>query len=260
MITYRVVVAILHALYRLLGFRIEVQGAHLLPATGPVVVAANHVSHLDPVHLGISITRQGRVAAFLAKRELFEQPVRGRLLRAMGQIEVDRGGRAADSLQSAEAALRRGHVVAVFPEGTISTSFVPCPPRSGAARLALTTGSPIVPVAVWGGQRVLTKGRSELKPPFLRTRGVVMTVRFGAPVIPRPDEDPAHLMARAWEAVGRLVEQSARSYPQAPSGPADTWWVPAHLDGTAPTPEEALRLRAEEAEARRARRSAETAA
>lgn len=253
-VVYHVVVWVARALYRIMGWRIQIEGGHLLPATGPVVVAANHVSHLDPLHLGLAITRLGRYVAFMAKRELFQHPIAGPLLRTTGHIEVDRGGEAARALQPAVAALRRGGVVAVFPEGTISTSFVPCPPRLGAARMALDADAPIVPVAVWGGQRVITKGRNNLRPPFRKARGVVMTVTFGAPVIPHPGEDAGQLMARVWEAVGRLTEQAARRY--ADGSPAEgAWWLPAHLGGSAPTVMESLQVRAAEAHARRERQA-----
>ncbi|CAN5347364.1 lysophospholipid acyltransferase family protein [soil metagenome] len=260
----QLVVWVTRALYAVMGWRIDMRHGHLLPATGPVVVAAkvvaaNHVSHLDPLHLGVSIVGLRGDVAFMGKRELFRHPVTGPLLRAMRQIEVDRGGDASDALQPAVEALRDGRAIAVFPEGTITTSFVPSPPRLGAARMALAAGAPIVPAAVWGGQRVMTKGRSELRFPYRRTRGVVMTVTFGAPITPEVGEDPSHLMARVWAAVGHLSEQAARDYPHQPDGTDDRWWVPAHMGGTAPSPAEALQLRNEEAAARRERRAAEQA-
>lgn len=260
---YHAVVWLTRALYAVMGWPVRIVGGHLLPATGPVVVAANHVSHLDGLHLGVAITALGRRTSFMAKRELFGHPLLGPLLRAAGQIEVDRGGDAADALPPAEAVLHQGDVVTLFPEGTISTSFVPYPPRLGAARLAQAAGAPIVPAAVWGGQRVITKGRNNLRPPFRRTlpfsrtRGVVMTVTFGAPIVPQPGEDLHRLMARVWDAVGRLAEQAAREYPQQPNGPGDTWWQPAHLGGSAPTPAEALAVRNVEAEARQRQREAD---
>ena len=240
-------------IYRVFGWRRTVSGAEHLPTSGPVVVAANHVSHLDPLHLGVAVVGRRRHVAFLAKRELFESPKVGWLLRLMQQVEVDRGGDAARSLGPAVDHLREGWAVVIFPEGTISTSYVPAPPRLGAARLALEAGAPIVPAAVWGGQRVLTKGRRDL-----RRRGVLMTVRFGEPIHPLPDEDARQLTARVWEAVGALVDQEARAYPQRPTGPEDRWWLPAHLGGTAPSVQEALARRTAEDHARRARRQSES--
>ncbi|HUG85129.1 MAG TPA: hypothetical protein VMM13_11220, partial [Euzebya sp.] len=86
------------------------------------------------------------------------------------------------------------------------------------------------------------------------------TVTFGAPIIPRPDEDAGQLMARAWEAVGHLTEHAARTYPYRPHGEADSWWVPVHLGGGAPTVQESLQIRAAEAASRRQRRETELSA
>ena len=237
------------------GWRRTVSGAGNLPTSGPVVVASNHVSHLDPLHLGLAVYGVRRQVAFMAKRELFEVPVIGWLLRTIEQVEVDRGGDAARALGPATDHLRAGNVVAVFPEGTISTSYVPAPPRLGAARLAIETGAPLVPAAVWGGQRALTKGRRDL-----RRRGIMMTVRLGEPIHARPDEDARQLTARLWQAVGDLVEAEARAYPQQPRDEADRWWVPEHLGGTAPSVLVALERRRAEHRARRERRQQESGA
>ncbi len=251
-VVYGLLVATARLLYRVMGWRVEVVGGHLLPRTGPVVLVANHVSHVDPLYLAIAAARHGRRLSFLGKREVFQHPVLGPLGRWSDQIEVDRGGLAGDAVGAAVGVLRRGGAVCVFAEGTISPSFVPAPPRPGAARIAVEASVPLVPVALWGGQRIITKGRNAFY-----TRRVVQTVRFGAPIIAEGSEDPRQLTARAWQQVMHLVEASTAAYPQAPSGPEDRWWVPAHLGGTAPTVQEGHALLAREEEARRRRRQAE---
>lgn len=245
-------VATTRLLYRVMGWPVEVTDGHLLPVTGPVVLVANHVSHMDPLYLAVAAGRHGRRLSFLGKREVFQHPILGPLLRWSDQIEVDRGGLAGSAVPPAVAVLRRGGAVGVFAEGTISPSFVPAPPRPGASRIALEAGAPIVPVALWGGQRIITKGHNAFF-----TRGVLHTVRFGAPILPEEGEDSRHLTARAWSSVMLLVEEAAAAYPQAPSGPADRWWLPAHLGGTAPTISEGIEIVTREHEARRRRRSGE---
>lgn len=247
---YGPVAAITLGWFRAMGWRVDVVGGEHLPRSGPAILAMNHVSHLDPLIAGVAAFRRGRRVSYFAKRELFERPVVARLLRAAGAIEVDRGGRATASLEAAAEAIRRGELVGIFPEGTISTAFVPTAPRAGAARLAIATGVPISPGALWGGQRIVTKDHKDL-----RRRGVRFTVRIGAPVLARPGEDAQHLTQRVWEEVRRLVEASAREYPQQPAGPDDRWWLPAHLGGTAPTAGAARARARHEAEERRARRA-----
>jgi len=233
-----------------LGAHHVVTGLAHLPASGPVIVASNHISYIDPFMLGLAVHRQGgRRVRFLAKQELFAHPFVGPLARGTRQIPVDRGGAAAGSLDSARAALGQAELVVVFPEGTITTSFVPSDFRPGAARLALVTGVPLVPAALWGGQRLFTKNQ-----PRRYTRGVVLAVGFGPALHAGQDDDAHALTQRLQHAVTALVDELARDYPQGPTGPDDRWWLPRHLGGTAPTIEEASELRRREAEERRARR------
>ncbi len=250
MLVYRPVAWATQAVFAIMRWRVQATGEEHIPRTGAVILATNHISYVDPLIVGMPAWSRGRRLSFLAKRELFANPVIGALLRKAGTIEVDRGGLASASLGPAVERLHRGDVIAIFPEGTISTSFVPSAPRLGVARLALESGTPVVPGALWGGQRLVTKDRRELR------RHMLTTVRLGEAIAPTPGEDPRHLTARIWEAVGRLVDQSARDYPESPSGADDTWWLPAHLGGTAPTVEVALRRAREESELRRAARQA----
>jgi 1-acyl-sn-glycerol-3-phosphate acyltransferase len=128
-----------------------------VPAHGPLIVAGNHLSYLDPLAHGLFVVHAGRRPRFLAKQELFEVPVVGTVLRGARQIPVRRGTGDRSPLVDATAALRRGEVVVIYPEGTSATSdpnFAPGRGKTGAVRLALSTGVPILPVVTWGGQYV----------------------------------------------------------------------------------------------------------
>jgi 1-acyl-sn-glycerol-3-phosphate acyltransferase len=252
---YTPVIGACLAAFRLMDWEVTVTGAEHVPASGPGVVATNHVGYLDFVFAGFGVREQGgRRLRFLAKKEIFEHPVAGPMMRSMKHIPVDRGGRAAESLDAAVGALGRGELVGMFPEATISRSFVPLPGKTGAARMAMETGAPLVPGAVWGTQRLWTKGR-----PRSFHRDVAITVSFGPPVPYRRDEDPVAVTARLMGAIEGLVDTAQRTYPQPPSPGERPHWLPAHLGGGAPTPEEAARMAAEEAADRRVRRQRETA-
>lgn len=135
------------------------QGQEHVPDRGGVVVAANHLSHSDPLVIGrFLIEGAGRFPHFLGKAEIFATPVFGRLIRHAGQIPVHRGtARAADSFVEAVSALEEGELVCLLPEGTLTRDpdLWPMAGKTGAARLALTTGCPLVPVAMWGPERIL---------------------------------------------------------------------------------------------------------
>lgn len=237
---------------RLMGWSVLVSGSDRIPRHGPAVLACNHASYLDPLMLGYAADQRGRVVRFLAKEELFARRVLGRVLRAAGQIPVDRYGHPEQAVTLAVDALRQGGVVGMFPEGSISTSFVPGEGKTGAARMAMEAPAPLIPVASWGGQRIVTKGR-----PRNFQRGVALTVRVGDPVLYDPDEDPVVVTKRLMGAIGDLVEESWRAYPQAPAGSHDRWWLPSHLGGTAPTVQEAAEARRQQDAERRRRRQAD---
>jgi 1-acyl-sn-glycerol-3-phosphate acyltransferase len=247
---YPLVIGLCLTLFRVLRWRIEGRGVQHVPARGAAVVATNHVSYLDFVLAGYGVRQQGkRRLRFVAKREIFDNPYAGPVWRARRHIGVDRGGDTDAVMDEVARALAAGDLVGMFPEGTISRSFVPLPGRPGAARMAMAANVPLIPGAVWGSQRIYTKGR---KP--TAARGTVISVAFGPAIPYTPDADPADVHGRLMAAIGDLVDQLQRTYPQQPAGPDDRWWLPAHLGGTAPTPEEAERMARDEATARRARR------
>ncbi|MBA2577414.1 MAG: 1-acyl-sn-glycerol-3-phosphate acyltransferase [Euzebyaceae bacterium] len=246
---YRPVIGAIIVLFRSMGWRLSIEGAEHIPTSGAAVIATNHVGYLDFTFVGYGARPRGRLVRFLAKKEIFDHPVAGPLMRGMKHIPVDRFGRVQDALAAGVDALRRGELVGMFPEGTISRSFVPARGKSGAARMAMTAGVPLIPGAVWASQRLLTKGR----PPNLQ-RGVAITVAYGEPVAYEPGEDPGVVTDRLMAAVGELVQHCARTYPQQPAGDSDRWWLPAHLGGTAPSVDEAKEMAGREAAERRARR------
>jgi 1-acyl-sn-glycerol-3-phosphate acyltransferase len=230
---YRFVIRMALIVFRLFGFRFDVRGAEHVPTHGGAIICSNHVSYLDFTFLGLAALPQHRMVRFMAKRSVFDDRFAGPFMRAMRHIPVDRAAGAA-AFEAAIRALKDGEVVGVFPEATISSSFTVKDLKAGAARMAVDAGVPIIPAAVWGGQRVATKDRTVA----LRRR-VPITVLLGAPIVPEPGEKVQSVLRRSRAAMEDLLDRAQRTYPDRPAGPDDRWWLPAHLGGTAPTPEEA---------------------
>ncbi len=137
------------------------QAGEHLPTTGGVIIAANHTSYFDPLAVAHFLYAHGRFPRFLAKAGLFANPLLGRVLRGAGQIPVYRHtSDAAGSLRDAAVAVRRGECVVFYPEGTVTRdpALWPMTGKTGVARLALSTGAPVIPLAQWGAQRVIPSG------------------------------------------------------------------------------------------------------
>ncbi len=133
-------------------------GKEHLPKTGGVLIVANHYSFFDPMAVGHFVVANGRTPRFTAKAGVFKHPLLGKLFRAAGQIPVQRGTRdAVKALLAAQDAVKRGEVVIFYPEGTMTKDpeLWPMVGRTGAARIALRSGVPVIPVAQWGAQEVL---------------------------------------------------------------------------------------------------------
>jgi 1-acyl-sn-glycerol-3-phosphate acyltransferase len=227
---YRFVIRMCLIVFRLFGFRFDVRGSEHVPTTGGAIICSNHVSYFDFTFLGLGALPQHRLVRFMAKSAVFDHWFAGRFMRAMQHIPVDRRAGAA-AFEAAVRALKDGEVVGVFPEATISPSFTVKDLKAGAARMAVQSGVPIIPAAVWGGHRVATKGKVDLR------RGVAVTVILGEPIVAGPGEKAQSMLRRTRAAMESLLDEAQRSYPQQPAGPEDRWWLPAHLGGTAPTPE-----------------------
>jgi len=229
---YRFVIRIALVVFRLFGFRFDVRGSEHVPAIGGAVICSNHVSFFDFTFLGLGALPRHRLVRFMAKSSVFEHRFAGPFMRAMRHIPVDRKAGAA-AFESAVRALKDGEIVGVFPEATISTSFTVKDLKAGAARMAVDAGVPIIPAAVWGGHRIATKGKVELR------RNVPVTVILGEPIVAETGEKAQSMLRRTKAAMEELLDEAQRSYPDQPAGPDDRWWLPAHLGGTAPTPEAA---------------------
>lgn len=156
---FRLVATVLRPLLVLLTKRDWRGAEHLRAQHGGVIVAANHLSWVDPVTFGhYVLDAGGRPPRFLAKAELFKILIVGRVIRGAGQIPVYRGTKDASlSLRDAVAALKAGGCVVIYPEGTCTRDpdYWPMAGKTGVARLALATGAPVIPVAQWGPQEIL---------------------------------------------------------------------------------------------------------
>ena len=156
-------------------------GQENVPPSGGVIIAPNHISHFDPLVVAHFVYAAGRWPRFLAKASVFQVPLVGAFLRKVLQIPVERGSvEAVKSLDVLVDALQQGGAVIIYPEGTTTREpdLWPMRGKTGAARLALLTGAPVIPVAHWGAQRVFDPRTKKFS---LRPR-VPITVTAGKPV------------------------------------------------------------------------------
>ena len=229
-LVYRPVIGVARTMFKALDLKIDTQGTENIPRSGGAVLVSNHISYLDFVFAGLTALPQKRLIRFMAKESVFRHRISGPLMRSMKHISVDRTqGEAsyADALDS----LRSGEIIGLFPEATISPSFTLKSFKSGAARLAQEAGVPLIPMALWGTQRIWTKGR----PKNFKRHHIPVTIRVGESLEAPTDQYAGAITRRLRERVQELLEAAQRSYPVRPRDAADTWWVPAHLGGTAPT-------------------------
>ena len=234
---YPPVIGIAKAWFRALDLKLDVRGGEHIPTSGGCVLVSTHVSYLDFIFVGLGAQPSKRLVRFMAKKAVFGHKVSGPLMRGMHHIPVDRKA-GAGAYDAALEALRAGEVVGVFPEATISRAFEVKGLKSGAARMALAAGVPIVPTTIWGTQRLWTKGRKR----HLTRRHTPVTILVGPPVQVEPGDDPIVVTKRIGEAMTELLHEAQATYPGKPSGPDDTWWLPVRLGGSAPTLEEAREL------------------
>jgi 1-acyl-sn-glycerol-3-phosphate acyltransferase len=234
---YPPVIAAARAMFRVLDNRIRVEGAEHIPRTGGAVIACNHVSYLDFIFCGLGARPAKRLTRFMAKQEIFDNRIAGPLMRGMHHIPVDRSAGVA-SYRAALEKLKNGEVVGVFPEATISRSFTVKEIKSGAVRMAAAADVPVVPMALWGTQRLWTKGR----PKDLTRRHVPISIVIGEPMRPVKGDDWDVVTKELRDRMSALVDRAQADYPDQPASDEERWWLPAHLGGTAPTPEEAAEL------------------
>lgn len=222
------------AMFGMLRVRREVHGAENLPDTGGAVLAITHFGYLEFALVEwITFLHNRRHIRFMAKKAAFTGWPLGALMRGMKHIPVDRAA-GAGAFDEAIAALKRGELIGVFPEGTVSRAFEVRPLKTGAVRLAQDAGVPLIPIAVWGGQRLLAK---HVKSRFFDRFGVPVHVSIGAPIPVAADEDARTVSTRLQRELQRLTHELQAGYPDDGAG---AWWQPADSGGTAPTPAEEL--------------------
>jgi 1-acyl-sn-glycerol-3-phosphate acyltransferase len=213
------VVTLLNAVVRPLTRR-DWRAQEKVPQTGGVIFVVNHISNADPLALGQFLAFSGRWPRFLAKASLFQVPLMGRILRACGQIPVQRqSAKSADALVAAVEAVHQGRAVVIYPEGTITRDpdLWPMAGKTGAARIALRTGCPVIPVGQWGAQDLMY-GRQIHFPKLLPRK----TLRFlvGDPVDlddlrekPMSTETLAAATDRIMDAITALVAELRQQPP-----------------------------------------------
>lgn len=162
--------------------KLSIRGKENVPASGPFILAPNHYSEIDPLIMGVAMYHCGRMPRFLAKASLFKVPVVGGILRASGQVPVERSGstRTADPLAGAADLIAKGYSVIVYPEGSLTRdpNLWPMRGKLGAVKAALAHDIPIVPAAHWGTQHVMPRYGKRISL-FPRKR---IDIAFGEPV------------------------------------------------------------------------------
>jgi 1-acyl-sn-glycerol-3-phosphate acyltransferase len=243
---YRPIVLAARTAFACLGIRFDVVGVENIPRSGGAVLAINHTSYLDFMLGGIPAHRVGhRLVRFMAKDAIFRHRVAGPLMRGMKHIPVDRDAGSA-AFRDAVAALKAGELVGVFPEATMSRSFEIKEIKNGAVRMARAADAPLIPMIIFGGQRVLSYGHKDF------SRGKTVCITVGAPLPIPKGSDPDVVTAELHARLAELLDQTIERYPDKPDG---AWWIPKRLGGGAPTLEEAadidLQARARKAAGRK---------
>jgi 1-acyl-sn-glycerol-3-phosphate acyltransferase len=232
---YEAVIGFARGVFAMQGLRFTIVGGENVPREGGAVMVINHTGYMDFTYAGLAAQASGRLVRFMAKESVFRHPVSGPLMRGMHHIPVDREA-GASSYAAALAALRRGEIVGVFPEATISRSFELKDFKTGAARMAAEAQVPIVPLVIWGSQRVWTKGH----PRRLGRTNIPIFVSVGEPIPVASDADPETVTAAYKDVMAHMLDLARAAYE--PLRGAELKFLPARLGGTAPTLAEANRL------------------
>ncbi len=227
-LVYPPVIVAIKALWRYLGLKFDFEGEENVPRKGGAILAINHVSYLDFAITGTAALPAGRFVRFMAKKEIFDNKLAGPLMRGMHHINVDRSNGSA-SFVAALRALKSGEIIGIFPEGTVSTSFEIKGLKSGAVRLAMGAGVPVIPTIIWGSQRIWTKGVKR----DLRRKNYPVTVSFGEPISYQRGDNVEEAELNLRETLLDMLHQVQDNYPDSHVGQR---WAPARLGGTAPAP------------------------
>ncbi|MFT3660517.1 MAG: lysophospholipid acyltransferase family protein [Gordonia sp. (in: high G+C Gram-positive bacteria)] len=253
---YDTVIGVARTLWLAQGLKFKISGVENVPVQGPGVVAINHTGYLDFTLAGIPAFLQKRKVRFMAKKEVFDNRYGGPVMRALKHIPVDRGN-GAESYQTAVDYLKNGELVGVYPEATISRSFEIKTFKSGAARMALESGAPIIPTVVWGAQRIWTKGH----PRAMGRNNFKIAIGVCEPI--RPEGTVDEITQRLHDSMSAKLAELQEMYREWNGPyPAGEFWVPAKFGGGAPTLAEADAMDAADAAAKaaeRARREAQAA-
>jgi 1-acyl-sn-glycerol-3-phosphate acyltransferase len=252
-LTYPPVIVTAKAAFRLLGQRFQMTGTEHVPRSGGVLLAYNHISYVDFIYGGLAANPSGRKVRFMAKRELFDHAAVGPFMRSLHHIEVDRAA-GESSMATALDYLKAGEAVGIFPEATISRAMELKEFKSGAVRIAAEAGVPLVPVILWGTQRMMTKDH-----PRDFSRGTTIAITVGEPLHPTPDDNAVAQTALLHARMNEMLESTIAAYPTKEQPPG-SWWVPKRLGGTAPTLDEAAVLDAAEKRERARKRAEKRAA
>ncbi|MEV0792837.1 lysophospholipid acyltransferase family protein [Kribbella sp. NPDC050459] len=236
-LVYPPVIAFAKTAFTVLDLKIRRTGTEHVPRTGGALIAMNHISYVDFILGGYGALPARRLVRFMAKEVLFRNRYSGPLMRGMHHIPVDREAGAA-SYEQAIRYLNAGELVGVFPEATISRSFELKEFKSGTVRMAAEAGVPVLPMILWGTQRMFTKDHPR---DFSRHRPI--SISIGAPITVTRDDDPIEATAQLRSTMAGMLDETIRAYPEQPPG---AWWLPAAYGGSAPTPAEAARLDQEE--------------
>ncbi len=192
--------------------RFDIAGTERIPKKGPAIIVANHRSYFDTVALGLTVMKAGRSPRFLGKKEVFDAPVVGQLASALGGIRVDRGTGSGEPLRLAADALAAGECVALMPQGTIPRGEAFFDPvlkgRYGAARLAKMSGAPVIPVGLWGTEKVWPR-RERVPRVWNVLRPPKVIARVGQPIA-LTFEDEAADIERIMDALVALLPPEAR--------------------------------------------------
>lgn len=230
---------------RATGTRITYNGLENIPAHGGAVIAINHTSYIDFLPAALAAHARKRRMRFMIKAEMQDVKFVAWLIKRTKTIPVDRRA-GAGAYTAAVEELRDGDIVGVYPEATISRSFELKEFKTGAVRMALEAQVPIIPLIVWGAQRVWTKDH----PRSLGRNKLPITVAVGEPIPATGTLEELDAVLR--ESMTTVLHKTQLDYPH----PEGAYWVPLRLGGSAPTLEEAKAL--DEAElAERARKRAE---
>lgn len=227
-LVYPPVISLFQALWKGLDIQFEFEGQENLPRKGGAVLASNHISYLDFAFIGTGALHLKRYIRFMAKKGAFDNKIAGPLLRGMKHISVDRENGGA-SFVTALRALRDGEIVGIFPEATISTSFEIKGMKSGAVRLAMGAAVPVIPVVIWGSQRIWTKGL----PKDFRRKSIPVHIAYGEPMYFSKDQNLEECEAQLRQKLIELLHKMQEKYPDSHVGER---WAPQRLGGTAPAP------------------------